>query len=148
MGNEKRTLLRFRTLFLWRDKSQFWWRVFCSNLGASEFLKFQKDHFISVLSCVSFNSFYIASLTKEIKEITLKRPWICICYRQNSVGGWSVRAGFDCSFIQVFNSSSHLYQRAYLFIFPFFYPSNLLLSWHSLLWVSTKLVCKKSELVF
>ena len=33
---------------------------------------------------------------KEIKEINLKGPWICICYRRNSVGGGSVRAGFNC----------------------------------------------------
>ena len=33
---------------------------------------------------------------KGSKKVNLKGPWICVCYRRNSVGGGSVRAGFNC----------------------------------------------------
>ena len=41
--------------------------------------------------------------TKEIQGICMKGPQICICYRWNSVGGGSVRAGFNFSFFPCFS---------------------------------------------
>ena len=52
---------------------------------------FRRQKFSSVMSGL------LLLPIKEIKEINLKGPWICVCFKRNSVGGGSIREGFNCT---------------------------------------------------